>query len=275
MSELFAVVGTPIGHSLSPRIHNAIFVHEGRDAVMGSIDPGSTEGFCTLITAADSGRYTGMAVTAPYKREAATGAETQSDTVQATGVANTLVRTDEGWAAHNTDVPGFLTALTALVDPLEYRTFLVFGTGGTAHSIVYALCRVGAARVSVVGREIKRTQKFCAMFADADTEVFAVATAPGKRVDCAIDATSLGFNPHDNVIFPLSWFEEYAGTVFDVAYTSEGTTKLVGQCRERGIEAIDGREMLYAQAVEQALLWGATSSREELRRVVRAAADVS
>ena len=266
MSERFAVIGTPIDHSLSPSIHNAIFAHVGRDAFMEPVDPGSVDGFRELLATAE---YTGMAVTAPYKHDAATCAVTQSDTVQATGIANTLTRMGDGWSAHNTDIPGFLAALSQLVDPVEYRTFLVFGTGDTALSIVYALCSAGAAQVSVVGRSIKRTQEFVVRFDDAATEVLAVATAPGKRVDCAINATSVGLAPHDGLVFPFSWFEEYAGTVFDVTYRADGMTKLVQQCRERGIEAIDGREMLYAQAVEQALLWGATSSSDELLDVVR------
>jgi len=277
MTQQFAVIGTPIEHSLSPLIHNAIFEYEGRDAQMTAVDPKAPEALKGLLAEwLDSRTYQGCAVTAPYKPLAAHLLGTHSEVVKTLDAANTLTLPDDtdSWRIDNTDVAGFTHAVQELLSPLKYRTFVVFGTGATARTIIYALIQGGAATIQVVGRSIEKAEECTSIFSDhGDTDIL-VSTVPcGKHFDCAINATTLGLSAHDELVFPISWFEEYAAHVFDVMYRPTGTTRLINACRQREIPALDGRSMLYAQAVEQARLWGATSSSEELMRVIRVACE--
>jgi len=284
MTVEYAVIGSPIAHSLSPTIHNAIFQHEGRDARMVALDPGSADELEGLLdTWLTEKTYAGLAVTAPYKPLIAHVDGQLSEAVLMLDVANTLTlragslgeTADDGtgsdahWRIDNTDVAGFISAIEQLISPLQYRTFMVFGTGATARTIIYALIKQGAATIQVVGRSREKVEACLSIFDDTGcSEVVATTVPPGKHFDCAIDATSLGLSAQDNLVFPISWFEEYAATVFDVVYRPQSSTPLIKECRDRKIPAMDGREMLYAQAVAQAKLWGATSDPEELMGVV-------
>jgi len=277
MTQRFAVIGTPISHSLSPVIHNAIFRHEGRDAYMEAIDPGTPEELARLLEVwrGDEQNHS-YAVTAPYKPLIAGLEGKRSEAVRILGVANTLTRDDENgsWKIDNTDVAGFTHAVQKLLSPLTYRTFVVFGTGATARTIIYALIKEGAATIQVVGRRKEKAQECVSIFRDTGQTDIITSIAPlGKRFDCAINATTLGLSAQDALVFPLAWFEEYVTNVFDVVYRPVGTTRLVNACRQRDIPALDGRHMLYAQAIEQAKIWGATTSEEELFDIVRIACE--
>jgi shikimate dehydrogenase len=275
MTERFAVIGTPVAHSLSPKIHNAIFAHEGRDAHMDAIDPGSLEELEHLLESwRISSEYKGLAVTAPYKPLAAELEGKRSDAVKVLGVANTLTLVDGMWHIDNTDVEGFTSAVQQLVSPLRYRTFVVFGTGATARTIIYALIQQGAAIIQVIGRSCEKAEECVSIFSETEaTQIIVSTVPPGKRFDCAINATTLGLSAHDALVFPVSWFKEYARCVYDVIYRPLGTTRLVRKSSAQDIPAHDGRSMLFAQAIAQAQLWGSNSSEEELRVVIEQACE--
>ena len=288
MTQQFAVIGSPIAHSLSPRIHNAIFEAEGRDARMRAIDPVTSEQLTSDLERWKAERtFEGLAVTAPYKPLIAALEGERSDEVALLEAANTLtLRESEPvsgdgvfWQIDNTDVAGFTHAVQQLLSPLKYRTFVVFGTGATARTIIYALIAHDAALIQVVGRSQEKARACIEPFESWQqsrahkTELIAASAPAGKRFDCAINATTLGISAHDELVFPVSWFAEYAATVFDVVYRSTGTTRLVASARQRDIRALDGRAMLYGQAIEQARIWGAHSSSKELMDVIEQAID--
>lgn len=277
MTRNFAVIGTPINHSLSPLIHNAVFANYNQNARMEAIDPKTPQALEQLLGQwLQEESYEGLAVTAPYKSLISSLGVARSPAVEALQVANTLTlkheQGDAYWQIDNTDVDGFIQAIRGLLSPLAYRTFVVFGTGATARTILFALAREGAATIHVVGRSRQKAQRCIDRISAAPTtDLVATATPPGKRFDCAINATSLGLSANDELVFPLSWFEEYASSVFDVTYRRAATTRLVNSCLARGIAALDGREMLYAQAAHQALLWGVSSSFEQVLSIMRQA----
>ncbi|MCL2491158.1 MAG: hypothetical protein FWE87_00145 [Coriobacteriia bacterium] len=287
MPQKFAVIGTPITHSLSPIIHDAIFAHEGRDATMGRIDPLTAEQLAQdLASWLAEGTFEGLAITAPYKPLVANLEGERSEEVDALESANTLTRrtgikkgTPALWQVDNTDVAGFTSAIQKLLSPIKYRTFVVFGTGATARTIVYALQAQEAAMIQVVGRSLGKAQGCIHTVEESVsggaqvTRLSASTVPPGKRFDCAINATTLGISAHDELVFPLSWFKEYAASVFDVVYRPHGTTRLIKEATSRGIDALDGRAMLYAQALEQARIWGATTPDDELMEVITKAGE--
>src|SRR5262245_61817694 len=104
-----AVLGSPIGHSLSPAMHRAAYAALGLDWTYEAIEIGPGE--LAAFVAGLGPEWAGLSVTAPLKREAAQCATTATEVVHALGVANTLVHGPADWHAANTDVPGALNAL--------------------------------------------------------------------------------------------------------------------------------------------------------------------
>lgn len=146
--KVFAIVGNPAGHSLSPTIHNPLFRKHG---VPGAYTIASVESFDEVIEPFEAGRLTGMAVTAPFKDDAFAyaqriGAAIGTNANEARAV-NTLVRTQRGVIADNTDVDGF----EILLRGIKGTRAAVLGAGGTSRAAVVALQRAGF-EVSVYNR---------------------------------------------------------------------------------------------------------------------------
>jgi shikimate dehydrogenase len=240
---------------------------------MVAVDPGSPEELERLLESwRRTSEYHGLAVTAPYKPVIAGLQGERTEAVETLGVANTLTLVDGLWHIDNTDVAGFLCAIEQLISPLTYRTFVVFGTGATARTILYALIQQNVAIIQVVGRARDKVEECLSVFSDTETTQIKGSTAPpGKRFDCAINATTLGLSAHDDLVFPVSWFQEYVQCAYDVIYRPLSTTRLVKTLSARGIPAKDGRSMLFAQAIAQARLWGSTSTDSELWEVIESA----
>ncbi|MCH6196010.1 shikimate dehydrogenase [Corynebacterium mastitidis] len=145
-----AVLGSPIEHSLSPVLHRAGYAaaglegweYERRECAEAQL-PGVVDGA--------GPEYAGFSVTMPGKFAALRRADEATERARAIGAANTLVRTEAGWRADNTDVEGILGALGELGVRRPGRALLI-GSGGTARPALYALARAGAARVDVLNR---------------------------------------------------------------------------------------------------------------------------
>ena len=144
---LYGLLGAPVGHSLSPAMHNAGFDAVGRDALYLPLEAADVDDFWAF---AERLRLRGASVTAPYKEQVLAGLAEREPLVEQVGAANTLRACAYGWHGRNTDVPGFL-------QPLEDRIALdgcraaVLGAGGVARAAAVALAGRGA-RVCICAR---------------------------------------------------------------------------------------------------------------------------
>ncbi|MEO5963431.1 MAG: shikimate dehydrogenase [Thermomonas sp.] len=152
MTQQFAVFGSPILHSLSPQIHAAFGRQTGIDLRYVAIEAGADDFATKLQAFADAGGV-GANVTLPLKKLAAELATSLDQRTQRTGVANTLVRTADGWHADNTDGIGFVRDLTdrRRLDLRARRTLLI-GAGGGANGIAPALLEAGIGELFIVNR---------------------------------------------------------------------------------------------------------------------------
>ena len=140
MTRHYAVFGTPIAHSLSPRIHAAFGKQTGIDLEYVAIEAGP-EDFTRKLDAFAARGGLGANITLPLKRRAAELAATLGDRARRTGVANTLVRRGDGWHADNTDGSGLVGDLTLRQGlDLRGRRTLLLGSGGGARGIAPATC---------------------------------------------------------------------------------------------------------------------------------------
>jgi shikimate dehydrogenase len=145
-----AILGHPVSHSLSPRLHSEAFRLIGLDWRYAAIDirPEEMSRLPELL-ALDA--FRGANVTIPHKRAVMPFLDAIDPEAAEAGAVNTLVRGDGGWVGYNTDIPGFMDPLAGRLPALAGRSAVVFGSGGAAAAVVYALTRAGM-QVLVVSR---------------------------------------------------------------------------------------------------------------------------
>lgn len=256
-TRLFAVLGDPVTHTLSPRMHNAGFSAAGIDARYVAIRCGPSELGQVMHSLARAGG--GGNVTIPHKRKAAHLVDRRSDTVAATGACNTFWLADGVVHGDNTDVEGFANAALTVLDTLAGIRALVLGAGGGAAAAVRALLDRGARGVTLLARSPERAQAIAA-HQDPAGSVIGVAERPeavfGRTFDLIVNATPLGLEPDDPAPLDLGSMGD-VGAVVDMAYLPGGTA-WARDAMARGVPACDGIVMLVEQ--------GAAAFRDWFRR---------
>ena len=250
VETLFGIVGRPVAHSLSPRLHNRAYRELGIPALYL---PFHAERFGDFwLEVVEGGRLAelglplrGLSVTAPYKELALAVAGAPSPRAQALGAANTLIETEGVWEAESTDPEGVVLPLRRLGVELEGLAAAVIGAGGAGRSAVVGLREAGAS-VTLVNRGEERGREAAA--------ALGVPFVPLAAFDPAgygviVHATTIGRGPADPLPFDPGRLRPGA-VVVDLVYL-EGETPLLAAARAAGRRAVDGREVLVYQALEQ------------------------
>jgi 3-dehydroquinate dehydratase/shikimate dehydrogenase len=244
-TAVYGLVGHPVGHSLSPAMHNAAFAAAGLDAVYVPLDAASFDDFEAFARAFGVG---GVSVTAPYKTDAFAAVANPTPEDRALAAVNTLRRAaGGGWDGRNTDVEGFLAPLADRV--LDARRVAVVGAGGAARAVVPALVSRGAA-VTVHAR-----RQDAALDLARRTGTSAGAWPPSDDAwDVLVQTTPVGTFPAVEAT-PLTLSAPLAGRlVYDLVYNPPATA-LLARARALGAETIGGLPMLVAQAAAQFTWW--------------------
>jgi len=257
-TALYGVVGKPIGHSLSPAMHNAAFRAARMDAVYLPLAADDIDDFFTFAEAMD---LRGASVTAPFKLDAFERADEADPVARRIGSVNTLKRVNQRWLACNTDVAGFLAPLEPLLT-LERTRATILGAGGAARAAALAL---GSARAHVTIAARQRAQ------AEAAAQATGSGTGewpprPGSW-DLLVNATPVGTAPHGDVS-PLPADALLGELVYDLVYNPP-VTQLVADARKAGCQTLGGLDMLVAQAERQFDWWTGVAGMD---RAMRAAA---
>ncbi len=272
----FALIGDPVGHSLSPVMHNALYQELGRHD-----DKYSSWRYCAVqceteedavkqIGYVRTGHYRGMNITMPWKKVAMAQADYVDSSADAAGGANVLVRKGYDLYAYNTDGLGAVGAIARVsgVDPRGKRV-AVCGTGPTSMAIAAAFANSKASEVVIFSRNHEKARQAIerlrlSLAQDATfwlrSAEYGDAEALIPVMDIVVDATPRGMVEGDEAIVPVELFHE-GQVVFDVVY-AHGTTKLVGGAREQGAFAMDGLEMLVEQAALSVEIWAETMGLE-------------
>ena len=247
--RVFALLGDPVAHSLSPRLQNAAFAAAGVDATYRTIRVAPGELVRQLRALAEAGG--GGNITAPYKQLAVQALDTAAEAVSRTGAVNTFWRGPGGVQGDNTDVAGFRDALVHHAIDLAGRPVLLLGAGGAAAAVLAALLEAGS-EVTIVNRSPERSQRLLAQLS-AVNRVRQAASPPAEPFSAVINATSLGMQLADPLPLAIGRLPERA-VVLDLVYTP-GTTAWVRAARAAGHAAFDGTEMLLHQAAAAFSLW--------------------
>lgn len=251
MTQRLAVIGDPVGHSLSPQIHMTWIDAMGLNASYESIRIPTGETASALKEFARK-KFRGLNVTLPHKQAVLGSVAETSPAVSAIGAANTLSRLDNGgWRADNTDAPGLMAALARTgIRSVSGKNVLVLGAGGAARAVLYALDQHGA-NLTVLNRtpgkagEIltdccARTQRFGPL---EDLHLHA------EKADLLINTTSAG---HAGEHFTLPAGQ--GRLFFDISYGRPAAPQL-DHARQQGWETEDGLGMLVCQAAESFRIW--------------------
>lgn len=266
MSPRAGVLGSPIGHSLSPTLHRAGYAAAGLTDwtyTAHEVDEGGLAPFVAGLTP----QWRGLSLTMPLKVVAGDLAETVTDTARATRAVNTLVRTGTGWAADNTDVHGITAALReAGVDGVDRAT--IVGSGATARSALLGLVGLGATHITVAARRPERAE---ALRDVADVTLEAVPLEDWARTgDRAVVSTLPGGTANAAAAGHVD--RGLAGaTLLDVVY-ADWPTPLARAAAACGAQVVSGLEMLVHQAARQfELFTGVTAPVAAMQSAGRAA----
>jgi len=276
-TEVFGVVADPVGHSLSPLIHNAAFAERGLNKVYVPFRV-PREDLRSFIAEAQELGIKGLSVTIPHK-EAVLEMLTKADgVVHGIGACNTIVFDGQDRLGYNTDYRAAMESLEESLreagggdNPLSGKTALVMGAGGVGKAISFGLVRRGAAVV------VTDAQPQVAKRLAAALKCRAIDWAKRHTVsaDVLINGTPVGMHPNvDETPYPKHHLRP-AMVVFDAVYNPE-TTLLVKEARSRNCRVITGVDMFVRQACLQFKLFTgqdgpADTMREVIRRTIAAA----
>ena len=248
MTRIAAVIGSPVTHSLSPVMHNAVFHESGLDWEFTRFDvtPDRVPAALAAMPVLGIG---GFAVTMPNKEAAAAAVDEIDPAARALDSVNTVVLRDDGTTfGASTDGAGLVAWLDASGVSVAGERVVVLGAGAAGRSIVDALGRSGADEIVIVNRTAATAER-------------AASLAPCARVGGAdditdaqivINATSIGMGTEQLPCDPAALHE--GQIVADIVYHPLDTA-LLRAARVVGAQAVDGLGMLVHQAVLQQELW--------------------
>lgn len=275
-TRLVAVLGYPLGHSLSPLIHNAAFQAQGLNFCYVAC-PVRPDDLPAAVAGLRALQFAGANVTIPHKQAILNLVDERSDEAEAVGAVNTVVsmESDDGirLRGDNTDVRGFLSPLGGLLPSLQGQDVVLFGAGGAARAAVYALLTRGRPqRLTLVAREEAKAAALAESLQSAgpDTELearsFGEAGHAVRRSILVVNATPIGMTPGpDESPWPRATDFGPGQTVYDLVYNPP-RTRLLREAEARGARVIDGIDMFIGQAAEAYRQW---TSREMPHRVAR------
>jgi 3-dehydroquinate dehydratase/shikimate dehydrogenase len=243
---VYGVIGSPIGHSLSPLLHNTGYLAAGCDAVYLPFLVNKLRDFLKAIP--DFG-VRGFSVTIPHKQAMLRELDECEPLAEQIGAVNTVtVRRDGSLYGSNTDYLGVLHALEKKIE-LRGRRVLIFGAGGAARAAAYAMAQ-GGAEVLICARSPEKARGLARA---VHGEAVAKAFLRKQKFDVIVNATSVGMYPQEG-ISPLGAGELNCSLVFDLVYTPM-QTKLLRLAADKGIKTVSGVEMFLAQGFAQWELW--------------------
>ncbi len=263
-TRVYGVIGDPIGHSLSPLLHNTAFRARKFDAVFV---PFLVRNLRDFLSAMGAFGVVGLSITIPHKETILRSLDDCDPLAARIGAVNTVVVRGGGQLyGYNTDYVGVLRSLGQRM-PLAGSRVLLFGAGGAARAAAFALAQAG----SIVCLCARRPERARALARAVGGQVVARAGLAHEFFDAIVNCTPIGMHPHGGS--PLASAELNCRIVMDMVYRPR-ETELLRLARRKGIEIISGVEMFLAQGFAQYEIWtGERAPEGAMRRALVSALD--
>lgn len=260
-TQPFAVLGHPIGHTLSPIMHNRSFQSLGLDAIYLALDVHPDRLMGVLPAMGDMG-FRGVNLTVPLKEVAFRGLSRLDESARRLGAVNTVQFTAEGLVGHNTDGHGFLAALSEAFDLTpEGRAVFVLGCGGAGRAVAITCAAAGAREVVLTDMDENRPSRVAEEIAALSPGVRTRAVPPvpaswamaSRAADLVVQCTPVGMKAADPSPLPADAFR--AGqAAFDLVYMHP-KTGFMRAALEGGARAANGLGMLLHQGARSFEIW--------------------
>ncbi len=267
------LVGYPLNHSLSPKIHAAALEAcrlQGNYSLF-PIAPEDLQGLHDLLTRLRSGEITGLNVTIPHKQNVIQFLDELTPRAKAIGAVNTIYQRDDKLIGDNTDAPGFSKDLSHFLARGQskignLKSSIILGAGGSARAVAYALINSGWT-AAIAARRIEQARQLAASFSDHTLEVIdhILANVDLSNTALVVNTTPVGMTPNaDQSPWPEGLRFPPQAAVYDLVY-NPCETKLVKDACAAGLSATTGLGMLIEQAALAFEIWtGYSPSREAL-----------
>jgi shikimate dehydrogenase len=267
------LVGYPLEHSLSPKIHLAAFQSCGLqgDYSLYPISPDNKQGLEDLLARLRSGEIMGLNVTIPHKQNVIPFLDELTSTAKAIGAVNTIYCRNDKLIGDNTDADGFLLDLKRFIGNRESKIAnrklaLILGAGGSARAVIYALINDGW-NITVAARRMEQAQQLSASFAQRELSIMNYKTFDLEPLtfNLIVNTTPVGMTPNINQSpWPDGLRFPHQALIYDLVYNPR-ETKLVKDACAAGLSATTGLGMLIEQAALSFEIWtGHKPSRETL-----------
>lgn len=248
MYSVYGIIGHPVGHSLSPIMHNLAFKELKIKAVYGAFDV-LPENLETAIKGIKALGIKGLSVTIPHKEEVMKYLDFIDEKALEISAVNTIVNEKGVLKGFNTDWIGVQKAFEVSEVSLEDKRVVIIGAGGASKAVVYAVVKGGAGEVIIYNRTFEKAKKLAEKFKVKAEPWDKLKTAEG---DIIIQTTSVGMKSWDSPVEEdtIKRFK----VAMDIVY-SPLETKFLSMAKAFGLKVIDGLKMLLYQGVEQFRLW--------------------
>lgn len=271
-SPTFAVIGHPLGHSMSPFIHNRLFALQGRDSLYGKWDIPPEELSAALPQLMRE--LAGINVTIPYKQAVIPLLDGLKDRAEVYRSVNTIAVTPEGNFGYNTDAEGFLCALRAGGVLLEGRVVLL-GCGGVGRTFACEAALAGCSLVNAVREaDLPAAAELRAFVLqlrpDTSYEIITLDRLPelDGDIDLMVNATPVGMYPHADACPVEAGILARTAAVFDAVYNPR-QTRLLAMAAAEGAKTVAGMPMLVWQAAAAHTIWyGAAFRNSDIEQLV-------
>ena len=244
----YFVIGNPIDHSLSPKLHNHWLKENNIDGIYEKIKLEVDE-IKSFIQDIKQQKIIGCNVTVPFKKKVIPFLDKLSSEAEQTRSVNTVIFDNGNLVGHNTDIAGFEKAIKSLNFVLKDKKIFILGAGGVVPSIIFSLNRMDVSFITVSNRTLEKAENLKNQFnnlnilnwgeiPDFDVVINATSLGLKKKEDLNIDFSNVG----DNKLF------------YDVIY-NPSETSFLKEGKKLGNRSENGKLMFIYQAQEAFKIW--------------------
>ena len=260
-TKLVVLLGLPLGHSVSPAMHNYAFEKMGMDCCYIPVEV-TPEDLATVFAGLTKMNVAGFNVTIPHKIEIMKYLDELDPLARTIGAVNTICMEDGRTKGYNTDGEGFIRSLEEKADiQVQGKRFFILGCGGAVRAIAMTLASKGAAAIYISNRtlakaknlatEINEKISHCVEAVEQKTEIIKPYL---QQCDILVNGTRLGMHPDEDISPIEASLLSTDLIVSDIVYNPL-MTKLLQEARQAGCTVVDGLGMLIYQGAAAFQLW--------------------
>ena len=244
----FLVIGNPIEHSLSPKLHNYWIKNNGIDAIYEKtkLDEDELE---NIVLQIKQKKIYGVNITVPFKKTIIPFLDELTTEADSTQSVNTLFLKDNKVIGHNTDIIGFETSIKKSKFNIFNKEILILGAGGVVPSIIFALNKMKVSKIKISNRTREKAENLKKLF--KNIEIINWGEVP--NFDMIINATSIGLKKEDHIILDFSSISKNS-LFYDVIYNPK-ETNFLKTGKKMGNMTLNGKLMFIYQALSAFNIW--------------------